>query len=170
MRGILERPNGLNTYIGLVILVGSLLLTSTVRADEMGDRLAAFKLSTNCEPFDLRVGDLHPEADAINLSRDSIVAAAESRLRSAGLYEPESNTYLFINVNLTSEAFDIIMAFKKRLYDEYSGEHSSATTWATGATGTHGGSSDNILTSIDNFMDQFLAEFLRVNEEACSQR
>ena len=50
------------------------------------------------------------------------MATAQGRLNEVGLYDPEATTYLFINVNLTSEAFDMIMALKKHLLDEYSGE------------------------------------------------
>ena len=164
----LERPNGLNVVAGLVVFAASLLLAGTVSAQEPDDRLAAFKLFTKCEAINLRVGGLHPIADDINLSRDSLVATAEGRLKDVGLYDPEADTYLFINVNLTSEAFDLIMALKKHLYDEYSGERRPATTWATGATGTHGGISDSILASIDGSLDKFLAEFQKVNQHACN--
>ena len=164
----LHRPNGLNVITGLVVLAVSLLLAGAVSAEETDDRLAAFKLFTNCEPFNLRVGGLHPIADDINLSRESLVATAQGRLSDAGLYNPDAATYLFINVNLTSEAFDLIMALKKHLYDEYSGERRPATTWATGATGTHGGTSDSILASMDESMDKFLAAFQKVNQQACN--
>ena len=170
MVSALNRLYGLNAVTGLAVLAVSLLLAGTVRGEETDERLAAFKLSTNCEPFSLRVGGLHPEAEAINLSRDSIVAAAESRLRAASLHDPEAHTYLFVNVNFMSEAFDIIVAFKKRLHDEYSGEHGFATTWATGATGTHGGNSDTILALVDKSVDKFLGEYQVVNEQACSSR
>lgn len=170
MRSLAERRNCPNILAAMALLAVPLLLAGPVGAEETDDRLAAFKLYTNCEPFDLRVGGLHPEAGNIGLSREAIVAAVESRLGAAGLFDPESDTYLFTNVNLTSEAFDIIFAFKKQLYDEYSGETRPATTWATGATGTHGGSPDNILASYDSFMEEFLAEFQQVNAEACSQR
>lgn len=165
-----NRRHGLNVAAGLAVLAAALLLATTVRAEEADERLAAFKLSTNCEPFSLRVGGLHPEAEAINLSREAIVAAAESRLQAAGLHDPEAHTYLFINVNFMSEAFDIIVAFKKRLHDEYSGERSFATTWATGATGTHGGRPDTILALVDESIGKFLAEYQVVNEQACSSR
>ena len=166
----LDRPNGLNVVAGLVVLATSLLLSGAVSAQETDDRLAAFKLFTNCEAINLRVGGLHPIADDIDLSRESLVATAEGRLEDAGLFDPEAATYLFINVNLTSEAFDMIMALKKHLHDEYSGERRPATTWATGATGTHEGTSDSILAAIDGSMGKFLTEFQQVNQEACDQR
>ncbi len=170
MMSALNRWYGLNVVSGLAVLAVSVLLAGTVRAEETDERLAAFKLSTNCEPFSLRVGGLHPEAEAINLSRESIVAAAEGRLVAADLHDPEAHTYLFVNVNFMSEAFDIIVAFKKRLFDEYSGESSFATTWATGATGTHGGAPDAILALVDQSLEKFLGEYQAVNERACSSR
>ena len=166
----LDPWKGLRVIAGTVVFAALLLCAGAVGAQEGDDRMAAFKLFTNCEPFNLRVGGLHPIADDINLSRDSLVATAQGRLNDAGLYDAEAATYLFINVNLTSEAFDIIMALKKHLYDEYSGERRPATTWATGATGIHEGASDSILAAIDGFMDEFLAEFQAVNQQACNQR
>ena len=163
-----DRLKGRNGIVGAAVLAAALLLAGTAGAQQEGDdRLAAFKLFTNCEPINLRVGGLHPIAEDIGLSRESLVATAEGRLGDAGLYNSEAATYLFLNVNLTSEAFDIIMALKKHLYDEFSGERRPATTWATGATGTHGGTSDSILAAIDGFMDKFLAEFRAVNQPAC---
>lgn len=165
----LKRPNGRNVLVGgLVILAASLLLAGTAGAQRPGGGSAAFKLYTNCEPINLRVGGLHPIAEDINLSRDSLVANAEGRLKGAGLYSAEAEPYLFINVNLTNEAYDMIMALKKHLLDEYSGERQPATTWATGATGTHGGNSDSILAAIDSSLDKFLTEFQEANRGACN--
>lgn len=164
----LDRSKGLNGIAGAVVLAAALVLAASVGAQEQDDRMAAFKLFTNCEPINLRVGGLHPIAEDIGLSRESLVETAEGRLKGAGLHNAEAATYLFINVNMTGEAYDIIMALKKQLYDEYSGERRPATTWATGATGTHGGASDSILATINGFMDEFLAEFRAVNQEACN--
>lgn len=170
MGTLLDGRGGLSARFGLIMLVGSLLIAAPANADDMDDRLAAFKLFTNCEPIDFRVGGLHPVAEDINLTREAIIATVEGRLNGAGLYGPDSDTYLFINVNLTTEAFDIILALKKQLYDRYSGESRPATTWPTGAVGTHEDSPDAILAAIDGLMDKFLGEFQRVNEAACNQR
>ena len=163
----LHRPKGLTVVAGFVVLAASLLLAGTANAQETDDRLAAFKLFTNCEGVNLRVGGLHPIAEEIGLSRESLVATAEGRLSNAGFYDPDAAAYLFINVNFANEAYDLIMALKKQLYDEYSGERRPGTTWATGAAGTHGGNSESILASIDEAMGRFLAEFQKVNQEAC---
>ena len=170
MGTLLVGREGLGARFGLIMLVGSLLIAAPANADDMDDRVAAFKLFTNCEPIDFRVGGLHPVAEHINLTREAIIATVERRLNAADLYGPDSDTYLFINVNLSDEAYDIILALKKQLYDRYSGESQPATTWPTGAVGTHESSPDAILAVIDGLMDRFLGEFQRVNEEACSQR
>ncbi|MCY4003701.1 MAG: hypothetical protein OXF33_08350 [Rhodospirillales bacterium] len=170
MGTLLVGREGLGARFGLIMLVGSLLVAAPANADDMDDRLAAFKLFTNCEPIDFRVGGLHPVAENINLTREAIIDTVEGRLNEADMYGPDSDTYLFINVNLSDEAFDIILALKKQLYDRYSGESRPATTWPTGAVGTHESSPDAILTAIDGLMDKFLGEFQSVNEEACSQR
>ncbi len=43
-----------------------------------------------------------------------------------------------------------------------------AITWERGSTGTHGGQRDAILGALSEHLDQFLVEYLRANEAACS--
>ena len=45
---------------------------------------------------------------------------------------------------------------------------SSAETWSSGSTGTHGRNSSFILGAVSKHLDKFLVEFLRVNESDCS--
>ena len=42
-----------------------------------------------------------------------------------------------------------------------------ATTWVRGSAGTHGGDAGYIRSGVSEYMDTFLLEYLRVNEEAC---
>ena len=45
-----------------------------------------------------------------------------------------------------------------------------ASTWHSGAVGTHGDDASYILSAVSRYMDRFLVEYLRVNEEACGTR
>ena len=133
------------------------------------DKLARFKLFADCQPMRLLVEDLHPDASDIGLTKESIQTAAESRLRSARLYNLSKRfPYLYINVNVVGGAYNITLEYNKIVYDPLSDSNGVATTWNTSITGTYGGSGAAfILSSVSKVMDKFLVEFLRVNEEAC---
>ena len=70
-------------------------------------------------------------------------------------------------MNVVGRAFSHGLELKKLVYDLSSGAPSLATTWHTGATGTHGGDAGYILSAVSQDMDRFLVAFLRVNETAC---
>ena len=72
-----------------------------------------------------------------------------------------------VNVNVSGRAFNLTLAYKKLLYDQVADETNFATTWDSGAVGTHGGDAAYILSTLAGHMDRFLVEYLRVNESAC---
>ena len=118
----------------------------------------------------LTVEDLLPDAAEIGLTRESIQTAAESRLRAARLFSPESRQYLYININMVGGAYNISVRYNKIVYDPLSDLSYHTPTWQKGLIGTHGGNSGNILSSLSGQLDKFLVEYLRVNEEACEKR
>ena len=127
-----------------------------------------FELFNYCEPMNLVVGSLSPDAAEIGLTGGSIQAAVESRLRSARLHDSESSVFtLYVRVTVVGRAFSSNLLFFKPVTDPWSDTTGLATTWETGSTGTHGGDADYILSGLSQQMDRFLLEFLRVNEEAC---
>ena len=129
-----------------------------------------FQLFVNCEPMQLVVEGLQPGAAEFGLSVEQIQAAAESRLRSARIYDSDSLSYLYINVTIVGSAFSINISYRKPVLDIASESIWSATTWNAGRTGTHGRDAGYILSGISQHLDVFLADFLRVNEEACNDR
>ena len=107
----------------------------------------------------------------IGLTKAALRAAAESRLRGARLYATvRLNYYLYLNINVVGRAHSISLEFKKWVYDPASGESYSATTFDIGGTGTHGSGgarSSYILGGVSEYLDQFLLQYLQVNESAC---
>ena len=135
------------------------------------ERFSRFQLFANCEPMDVWIiGFDNPDAPNIDLTRDSVQAAAESRLRSARLYRSTSSLYLHIGVTLTERAFGVDVDYNKPVIDQFSGESFTAVTWRSGSIGTHGGDASYVLSYISRHLDKFLVEYLRVNEEACETR
>ena len=118
----------------------------------------------------LAVGKLSEDAKKIGLTKESIEDAAESRLRSARLYNPYALPYLGINVNVGKTAMGVELEYNKWVFDPLSGENAYAGTWDIGGTGTHGGDSGFILSVVSQHLDKFLVEYLRVNEAACGKR
>ena len=57
-----------------------------------------------------------------------------------------------------------VREYKQDLASE---EHGIVPTWWTRVTGTHGGNSDYVLGVASRKMDEFLVEYLRVNESEC---
>ena len=78
--------------------------------------------------------------------------------------------YLYLNVNVVGAAFNISLDYKKNVRDLASDEVYTATTWDGGAVGTHGGNAEYIVSGVSMYLDQFLTEYLRVNEAACGTR
>ena len=154
---------GIFTALSLIALA----FLATGAASETPSPVDRFELFTDCQPMNLVVEKLPPDASEIGLTRESIIAAVESRLRAARLYDAEATHYLYVNVNVVGPAFSHSLELKKLVYDLSSGTPLPATTWYTGATGTHGGNAGYILSDVSRHMDRFLVAFLRVNEAAC---
>ena len=138
--------------------------------------LDAFKLWNECAPVELIVERLPDFAADIGLTEERIQTLAESRLRVARLYDAAMlafTPYLYVRVSvLVSEsgrggAFNIEVSFKRYLFNAVSGSTGFAATWEAGSFGTHGGDADFILQGVSGYLDEFILEYLRVNETAC---
>ena len=148
----------------------SFLTTAAVDEATASDR---FRLFADCGPMFLIVGGLSEDATKTGLTKESIQAAGESRLRSARLYIGANTAalqYLYIAVNVVGGGFSVGLEFSKWVFDSLSGEELYAVTWGADSTGTHGGDSGFLLSAVSQHLDKFLVEYLRVNEEACGKR
>ena len=133
------------------------------------EKIARFKLFSNCAPILLLVERLGFDALSIDLTEGRLRTIVESRLRSARLYDTNhlSDTNLYLNVSVVGSSFSYSLDYRKTFLDPLTGISGHTTTWSTGGTGSHGGDVAYILSHISIAMDTFLVEFLRVNEEAC---
>ena len=71
-----------------------------------------------------------------------------------------------MNVIVVGRAVNVFVHYKKVVIDAF-GEDGSATTWSTGSAGTHGGNASYVVAGLSQHLDEFLAAYLHVNEEAC---
>ena len=139
-------------------------LTNEFTLDE---RVERFRLFNFCGPIDFVIEGLSEDASGINLNTTALTTVVESRLRSARLYDAEASPYIYLNVTVVGRAFSVSLNFKKDLYDRLSGEYLPATTWNDGVTGTHGSQPSFVVSAVSQLIDQFLVEYLRVNESDC---
>ena len=118
--------------------------------------------------MELVVENLSEDAAQIGLTKEKIAIAVRSRLRAARLYEVSAHTpYLYVNAAVRSLSFSIFIGYNKFVQDLVTGKTGPAPTWTIGGFGTHGEDAGYILSGVAMYMDRFIDEYLRVNEDAC---
>ena len=158
--------------IGLLFTT-TLLLTSTSALSAEVDDYDRFRLWNECRPMQLVVEDYGNDAGAgtIDLANSALEVAMRSRLRAARLYTENNKeagwSYLYINVNVVGRAFHTRTSYRKVVRDDATGLEYNTITWDLGFTGTHGGDSGFVLSSLSQHADEFIDEYLRVNADAC---
>ena len=127
-----------------------------------------FELFNQCRPMRLLVEGLPESAENTGLRQDDVQAVAESRLRGARLYTfPGSGgAYLHIRVSVVERAFSIALEFRRWVLDPVNDTSGSAATWHKGSIGTSI-DADHILSGVSRLLDEFLADYMRVNESHC---
>ena len=129
--------------------------------DEVFDH---FRLFTKCQPRSLSLDVEGDEADEIDLTVERVRRVAESRLRSARLYDSDPGfPSLWVTV-LTGPAFVRLIELKKWTRDEMTGLRSPATTWQVLGYGTHAADAGFIMQGLSEQLDGFILEYLRANE------
>lgn len=140
-----------------------------------------FGLFHECQPVLVAVEPLQADADAIELTEQMLHLAAESRLRAARLYAgkldmsaplldlvevmQDDPPLLIINVQVIRRTFSVRISLQKSVNDEF-GMYGRADTWSSGFLGSARDAA-YIQSSVSQALDQFLASYLRVNEDAC---
>lgn len=131
--------------------------------------LELFELFTNCESMNLFVEVKNDGENLAGLTEESVGRAVRSRLRSARLLsESGVSNALFVSVRVVGAAFDVGVGFRKVLFDPVTEQYFRTLTFRTGGFGTHGRNGTYVLSVVQQGMDEFLDEYLRVNETACS--
>ena len=114
------------------------------------------------------------DAEETGLKRKEFVAAVESRLRSAGLYQSsffgfsEGSVvflpHLYMHVNVIGQSFCVLLELKKWVHEPMSGQLNYTQTWRTETSGIHRKSSRRIMFSVRDLTDQFIDEWNKVNK------
>ena len=133
--------------------------------------MKSFELCNVCRPVPLLIESLDRAATDIGLTKDRLRITAESRLRAARLYtdsgEESNGAVLYINVGVLGPAVSLQVQYHKRLLDPVTVEINIAPTWRNSVLGTHSGDPGFIIQALSEEVDEFLVEYLRVNEKHC---
>ena len=143
------------------------------------ERYEMFLLGQPCGgKIGLMVENLDEDAEEISLTKESIEITVRSRLRSAKIYDALSGPYLYVRVHVVGAAVNVQIDFIQSVtkppiidleteQEVYPQTTFSTPTWDTASTGTHGYDAGNILEFIAQHTDEFIDEYLRVNEKVC---
>ena len=162
------------TFSATVLAAVCVALALPAQAKEISD-YERFKLFTYCAPVDLVVESYPEDADyeTLGLSHEEIEVAVRSRLRGARIYSddnPQHWNFLYVNVNVVESSYSIQLSLQKLLFDRASDQSFPATTWDVGHTGIRVRDKSSILAHVARYMDEFIDEYLRVNEKACAKQ
>ena len=143
----------------------------------------AFRLWNDCQPIAFSVHlQGENEASKIGLTKEAVETAVRSRLRSARIFKddpdrrrsislpPTVNGFLQVSVTLTTASLGMSMRSEKVMTDEASGYVGwTPTGWRRGLLGGHADDGYYVLSGIAPAIDEFIDDYLRVNESACSR-
>lgn len=81
----------------------------------------------------------------------------------------EDSSYLYVNINVGSIAFSIGVSFWQGV--QSFGGYGPAATWDIGKSGTYGahGGGKFVLSSLQESIDAFINEYLKVNQKDCKR-
>ena len=130
-----------------------------------------FQLFNLCRPMSVVI-DLEGDAQEIQLTDDQVQAALESRLRAASIYAEDDSPaleLLHVVVSIHGPTMALALRFMKPVRDAF-GQVGIATAWEGMSSGTHGRDARGVINFLTEHLDEFLANYLRVNESACSRR
>ena len=148
--------------VTLIALAFLMLICRTAYGQDAPSQSDRFKLYNLCAPVRLVIEKLPNDLASIGLSEAQLEALAESRLRVADLYEEDALTFLHIEAS----RYVVQLQYRKPVIDVASSETGLIRTLSKVAE-VRDGTAAGVMLEVSRLLDQFLAEYLRVNEPAC---
>ncbi|MYD86624.1 MAG: hypothetical protein F4137_23350 [Acidobacteria bacterium] len=128
---------------------------------------ARFRLFTECSTLFALVS---VEGSASEIE-DRVRTLLESRLRAARLYTDDQTGMPFLSVSVHSlelyPVYSLSLELFKPVRDWASGLEYGVVTWRKTGVGIYGRRPDVILQSVSEYVDEFILEYLRANEDFC---
>ena len=156
--------------------------THAARAQETGSLAEEINASSimrsfllSDAPMGMSVTITEKQTGDLGLTKETVENAVESRLRAARLFTKDSSSeglgqYLNVAITGVGPAFGLVLRLKRQLTDTGFDLPGVVSIWETSSVGTHGGDGHYILGALSEYLDEFLAKYLRVNEEACAKK
>ena len=150
-----------------------LLWASALHAADTGEH-ELIEIAKLCGPsnrLNLVIENLYEDAESAGITKERIRNAVEIRLRSARIYDPDAEPYLYVNLNVAesggrSVQFALDVEYMRLLRHELVNFSVYATTWDAGTLGK--GDAGFVMDSLDELVDRFIAAYLRVGDsEGC---
>ena len=148
----------------------NLLNAGRIRWGTVSENVDRFQLFTRCQQLEISVFVQGDQADEIDLTEERVRTMVESRLRAARLYDSrEGVPYLAVTILTLDDgpAFVRRMQLLKWNRDDRTGLERGSFTWESLGFGTHGGDGGFIMQGLSEALDEFILEYLRVNEGFC---
>lgn len=125
------------------------------------------------QEIEVVIGKLNGDALAAGLTKEGIRARCEQAFNKAGLVVSDrigSEGHLYVHIAVADVAFNVQLRFERLVRYQFAGAtyKSTAATWKASSTGTHGGTSDFILQTLDAHLDTFASEFRKANPKIVS--
>ncbi len=159
----------LHLYFGpLVFAATALIQTGAPVYDE---------LRTGCRRVTVSVF-VEDEAQSLGVAEsERLETMDESRLRAARLYQPQQSERLpVLNVDVealvgdATNAYTVQVEFYRIMLNPDTERGVAVATWRRGSFGYFGSRakvSDSVQATVSDFVDEFILDYLRVNEDSC---
>lgn len=128
-----------------------------------------FRLLHNCDKVAFLIF-FSDDSNMKGLSKDRLKIVVESRLRGARLFReifPAVNPMLSVSVFANERWYGVDLEFQKLLFDPHSEITQPIKTWETRTTEKNNGNAEDVVGTLSRLLDEFIVEYLRVNEKAC---
>ena len=150
-----------------VVVILFLIAEVPVAAQELDD-WDRFRFWNGCGALGLVI-DLDSQVRSTGLSERQIESRVRRALEAAELYDPEAERgYLFVKVRVAGAVRVVDFEFYKWMLDTLSGTSGYVAAWSQRGVGAR--EAEQILAGLAARTDEFIAEFLRVNADACHQQ
>ena len=128
-----------------------------------------FQLYSECQPVATLIEPLGRETANTGLTYEGLQAATKLRLQLAGLYSESrlSGPTLYVRVYVYRDAFSVMLALMKRVWEPVADLSAAAATWDSYKLGIHGGDTGYVRDTLVRSMDEFVAAYLQANESSC---
>lgn len=133
------------------------------------DRISKSGLEvSNYKSLGLLIESLPEYAKKMGLMKENIQTRCELQLRQAGIRPtPEKDEYLYVNIALTDESYNISLSLERPVYFKANGmvHITTGSTWVYGAIGSYGNRAEYLLKSIEKVIAVFINEYLKNNQK-----